>query len=275
MAGKMAITTFDEAAAMMSVRVNGAYVRFKSTPDTLQRFVRPALFSTGHETFELRYFGTAFLARYRGWNFGLTTAHQSSGGDAPEAEKFVVVIESGGQRLAVPPSAITRPKFPTGMETLEDLTFFDYEKVDAGRRPEHLDLSGVCWSDTSKITADYSFLVGYPSRSVRMEFDESDEGKLTEFVLGWVRQDLQVGSPQALDTENRDIFVKHERSTRLSIEPDGLSGAPVFSLVCDSANERHLRFDGIITNANGDRFAVYPSALIRKVLDSIIDASAD
>jgi hypothetical protein len=45
----------------MSVGVNGTFIPFKIVPDTMQRFVRPALFSAGHEVWELRTFGTAFL----------------------------------------------------------------------------------------------------------------------------------------------------------------------------------------------------------------------
>src|SRR5690606_3705642 len=116
------------------------------------------------------------------------------------------------QRLAVPPTAISRPKFPDGLEALEDLTFFDYEKTDAGVRTEHLDLSRVRWSDDEEARADYSFLVGYPSRSVKIEIDEEGDGKLSEFRLGWVRQDLQRAPRQLLDPESRLIFVKHERS---------------------------------------------------------------
>jgi hypothetical protein len=47
--------------------VNNTYLPFKSLPDLMQRFVRPAVFATGHELFELRVFGTAMMASYRGW----------------------------------------------------------------------------------------------------------------------------------------------------------------------------------------------------------------
>lgn len=74
-----------------------------------------------------------------------------------------------------------------------------------------------------------------------------------------------------MDVENRDIFIKHDGSTRQNIEPDGLSGSPVFSIVCDVSSDRHLRFDGIVTDARGDRFAVYPSVYIRNFMDEIIE----
>lgn len=267
----MTIPTWKKADAMMSVRVNGTYLPFKSVPDAMQRYVRPALFSTGDAVFELQKVGTVFMGRYREWSFGLMTAHQGSGSNgAPSAQKFVVVVEDVEKRLAVPPSTIHKPKFEgPEHQSLEDLIFLDYSRT--SRSLNHLDLSQAFWSDAEGISTDYSFLVGFPTRSMVIELDPDGELRLEKFAPRWIRQDLEQADPEPLDTEKRDIFVKHHESTRLSIDPDGLSGAPVFSIVCDTRKERHLRFDGIVTNARGDRFAVYPSAFIRQVLDSIVD----
>src|SRR3954469_4730272 len=98
----MSVPTWTIAQTKMSVRVNGTYLPFKSTPDLMQRFVRPALFSTGDEVFELRVFGTALMARYRDWEFALATAHQvDAARGAPTPESFVVVVDRDGKRLAV------------------------------------------------------------------------------------------------------------------------------------------------------------------------------
>lgn len=121
--------------------------------------------------------------------------------------------------------------------------------------------------------ADYSFVIGYPTESHRIELDLQDETQLSEFTMRWIRQDLQRSDSAPMDTENRLIFVKHEQSTRLSINPDGLSGSPVFSIVHDQLTDRHLRFEGIVTNARDDRFAVLPSAHIRPMLDGIVDGN--
>src|SRR5262249_36649075 len=129
---------------------------------------------------------------------------------------------------------------------------------------------GIYWSDAAGLAADYSFVIGYPTSSNTIELDLDDESQLSDFTLRWVRQDLQRSDIESWDPENRLIFMKHERSTRLSIEPDGLSGSPVFSIVHDLLKERYLRFDGIVTHARGDRFAVLPSAHIRTLLDGIV-----
>lgn len=259
-----------QAHAKMSICVNGTYIPFVSAPDSLQRFVRPAVFTTNDDLFELQKFGTVFMGKYRNWSFGLLTAHQTSGsGHVPPASSFVAVVELDGTRRAIPPTAVFRPKIEDKDEiSLEDLTFFDYEK--SNDRISHLDLTQVFWSDSENVSADYSFLIGFPTKSLLIDIEDGDVPRISQFTMRWVRQDLQKTSRRLMDTDNRDIFVKHEDSTRMSIEPDGLSGSPVFSLVKGSDQERHLRFDGIVTNANGDRFAVYPSSYIRDLLDHII-----
>jgi hypothetical protein len=271
----MPIASWTIAQAAMSVRVNGTYLPFKSTPDLMQRFVRPALFSTGHELFELRFFGTALMARYRNWNFALSTAHQvDAASGAPTPESFVVVIDHNGKRLAVPPSSVHLPRIPEEeYRSLRDLAFFDYSTIRAELRSPHLDLSDLFWSNTADVTPDYAFVIGYPTGFMRIELDPDDDTRLSEFTARWIRQDLQAADREPMDTEHRLIFVKHERSTRLSIDPDGLSGSPVFSIVHDRHKERHLRFEGIVTNAREDRFAVFPSALIRPMLDGIVEGA--
>lgn len=267
----MAISTWTFAQAKMSVKVNDTYFPFESTPDVMQRFVRPALFTTGHDVFELRYFGTALMGRYRNWRFAMATAHQMGDGDErPSFSSFVVVVEDNGALQAVPPSSAHLVNVEEERDrSLEDLILLDYNSSGTYGRISYLDLSSVYWSDSAEIATDYSFLIGYPSGSVDINMDTEDPSQLSKFVMRWVRQDLKPTRRQILEPENRNIFVKHEKSNRLSIRPDGLSGSPVFSIVHDQNKDRHLKFEGIITDAAGDRFGVYPSAFIRGILDSV------
>ena len=127
------------------------------------------------------------------------------------------------------PASSRRRKY----RSLRDLAFFDYGGVSAEHRSPHLDLSNLNWSDASDVAPDYSFVIGYPSGSMRIGLDMNDETRLSEFTARWIRQDLQAADLAPMDTKHRLIFVKHEQSTRLSIDPDGLSGSPVFSIVHD------------------------------------------
>lgn len=156
--------------------------------------------------------------------------------------------------------------------SLQDLCLFDFEGRVLDHRIQALDLCSVKWSDETALVVDYSFLIGYPTASFNA--DMNDEGEYQRFVNRWIRQDLQPDRPRLMDVENRDMFIKHDRSTRLSIEPDGLSGSPVFSIVHDAASNRHLRFDGVVTDARGDRFAVYPSVHIRNFMDQVVEDMA-
>ncbi|MBA8904179.1 hypothetical protein [Phyllobacterium sp. P30BS-XVII] len=270
----MITTTWAETQSMMSVNVNGVAIPFKAAPDNLQRFTRPAFFTTGDEAFELRFSGTAFMGRYRNFSFALTTAHQIQGGlNSPSATKFVVVAKSQNKQFAVPPFQIYGPNHhQESFRSLEDILLFEFKDVPNDYHIEYLDLCNLQWSDCSTQRGDYSFALGYPTKSVNIELNESDESKLSKFTAKWVRLDLLPASPQLMDIENRNIFEKHHASTQISIDPDGLSGAPVFTIVSDSFGQRTLRFDGIITHAKGDRFAIYPSECIRDFLDAIVSS---
>ena len=273
----MAVTppSWKLSEAKLSVSVNGVYVRFEALPKSMHRFVRPAMFRTDDEGYELRYFGTSCLFRYREKTFAVTTAHQTGNGiEAPEAEAFVVVVDDDTKRLSVSPSSIHRVKKEGDHEpSLSDLLFYEYDVPSAVSSPEFLNLSDVQWSDSSGLKNDYSFLIGFPSQSVVCEPDPTDGTKLSEFVLRWVQVDLQPTQRERMDTENREMFTKHPESTKQSVNPDGLSGSPVFSIVHDVGKNRQLQFNGILTNAKSDRFAVYPSSVIRHLLDGICDAS--
>jgi len=267
----MITTTWALARSKMSVCVNGTFIPFEKAPDTMQRFVRPALFSTGCKSWELRTFGTAFLCSYRGRSQAILTRHQTGDGiEKPSPEKFVTLANVGDKTLAIPPSHIYTPSiYELNCQSLRDLCIFDYGDQSHKQRIRTLDISTMFWSDSEGLQTDYSFLIGYPTAS--FDAETNNDGEYTKFVTKWIRQDLEEAHPQVLDLENRNIFVKHSSSTRISIDPDGLSGSPVFSIVNDRSHDRYLRFDGIITNANKDRFAIYPSVYIRQFMDKIID----
>ncbi|MFD1157929.1 hypothetical protein [Roseovarius aestuarii] len=267
------VPSWKEAESKISVEINGVYVQLKNAPDQFQRFVRPAVFSTDNEIWELQYHGSATMVRYGGRDMAITTAHQTGDGHAaPRAEKFVIVVKDEERRLTVPPRSVRNVMVDAGENTIaEDILFYEYDKQGGRKVADHLELTKVLWSDAIGLKVVYSFLIGFPSESVIIELDPSDETAIGEYKLRWIRQDLEPAERQPLDPGNRNIFIKHHQSSRRSVKPDGLSGSPVFSVVQDSGNDCHLRFDGIVTHAKGDRFAVYPSQMIREALDTIQD----
>jgi hypothetical protein len=62
------------------------------------------------------------------------------------------------------------------------------------------------------------------------------------------------------------------RSGDEAIDPDGMSGAPVFFIYLEDRKEAHLGFAGMVTDARIERYMVYDGALIRQVVDAFIDA---
>lgn len=256
----------------MSVTVNGVLIPFINLPHSMHRFVRPAQFTTDHDVYELNRSGTAFMCRYKNLRIAITACHQTGKGglELPPAEKFVVLAEAEGNTLAIPPQNFHRPKTEAGeFKSLEDLCVFDFGEQVNDRIVQTFNLDEVLWSDSLDLTVDYSFLIGYPTSSERWNFSDNDESEFIGIVNGWIQQDLQADQPALMDTEHRSMFIQHEGSNKPEVEPDGLSGSPVFSIVNRVSNHRCLRFDGIVTNARNSRFAVYPSIYIREFLDQI------
>lgn len=265
-------TSWKSAESKLGVPINGVIIPMASVPQAVMRFVRPAAFWTGDETWELQFSGTIFIGHYRRKTIAIASGHQAEESPSSPSPRDLVILSHEGERIrAVSPHTIARPLVPKEEHfSLCDLCVYVFDENSSTIKHEKMQLDDVFWSDKTTKSADYSFLIGYPTDSRIIE--TTDEGVPIRFVNRWIRQDLQHAEPRLLDIENRNIFVKHEDSTRLSVNPDGLSGSPVFSIQADSKSNRNICFEGIITDAVGDRFAVYPSIYIKEFIDHLIDS---
>lgn len=257
----------------LCVHINGEPTAANNIPGRISKFVRPALFTNYNTHWEARIFGTSFFCKYRGLHLAIVTNHQVGDGDKkPLAENFFALEQNEDGAFTKTPKAKYHPLFDKEEDaSLQDLCIFEFDNELADGKIASLDLDSTSWPTNSQQIAAYSFLIGYRSEAFDAEIDE--EGKCCHFKFRWTHLHIAETTSGLMDTENRIIFKKHPKSAQSSGEPDGLSGSPVFSIVCDAAHCCHLRFDGIVTNAREDRFAVYPSTIIRDVLDKIADAS--
>jgi hypothetical protein len=57
----------------------------------------------------------------------------------------------------------------------------------------------------------------------------------------------------------------------MGLDPDGISGSPVFTVFEDESGERHLLIEGMITDASlSGVLAVYDAEPMRRLLDKIV-----
>ena len=117
------------------------------------------------------------------------------------------------------------------------------------------------------------FSVGYPTAYGDVDVKCDDEGNVTgmDMELRRVKLYLTPDKPAGLDPENRLPMVQDPNADQETIDPDGMSGAPVFFIWLDPSSEAHLGFAGMITHACGRRYMIYAGAHLRRLVDCYID----
>lgn len=268
---------FMEARVKLSVPINGLWIGFNNIALALRRFVTPALFHhEGQEVFDLSSAGTAFLVRYRARNFGICTRHQlGTGTGAVSMEQFTVLADGG--KLGLSPNRVSRVRMEASEhKNLEDLFVADYADERDGRDLRSLfleiDLS-VNLRKVSRGLLQASFALGFPTfaRDGEVELDEHGMPVKWATEARWVKLYLRADEARPLDVENRLPMVQDERADQETIDPDGMSGAPVFFIGKTEEHDAFLGFAGMITDAVDRRYMVYDAAILKDVLDNYID----
>lgn len=268
------------ARAMLSIPINGILVRLQEIPESIRRFCTPAFFyNDGQRVFDISPVGSALLFRYRGCNLAICTRHQIGHAlSAHSDEKFFVIFEElGGSKVGLSPIAVSRVHMEHAEHmNLEDILVFEYEdeRDDRNLRGLFLELDITRTLDTVEPTSIKAiFAIGYPTAfsDMNLECDEDQNITAVNTDLRWVKLYLTQDNPALLDTENRRVMIQDPRAEQETIEPDGMSGAPVFFVWLDESSRAHLGFAGMITDARDRRYMIYDGSIIRQIVDRHID----
>jgi len=193
-------------------------------------------------------------------------------------EQFMVtLIEPGGDKVGLSPNAVTKVQMQNVEHSnLEDVLLLEYDDMRGTRnlRGLFLDLDLAHTLETvAPASVKAIFSVGYPTAHGDVDFKIDDEGNATDMnmELRWVKLYLTPDKPAPLDPENRRPMVQDPKADQETIDPDGMSGAPVFFISLDASSQAHLGFAGMITHARDRRYLIYDGAHLRCVVDSYID----
>lgn len=284
------------ARAKLSVPVNGILVPIKAAAESLRRFCTPAFFHhEGQSIFEMSKVGSAFLVRYRG---------------ATRPEQFTVtLIEPDGTRVGLSPNVVSKVRMEHAEHSnLEDVLLLEYENTRGARNLRRLflelDLARTLETvDPASVKA--IFAVGYPTAFGDVIIKRDEESNVTgmDMELRWVKLYLVPDGPALLDAENRRAMVQDPNYDQETIDPDGMSGAPVFFVWLDQSFQAHLvvrcqrkiptavvtcplrhrmlavasvrvdplGFVGMITHGRDRRYMIYDGALLRQVVGRYMD----
>lgn len=268
------------AKMKLSISVNGFYVPFKDIVRSIRRFCPPALFHYEDPVLDVSPSGSAFLFRYRGRNFGLCTRHQLGiGATAINPERFMITAEEAdGRRVGLSPNRVSRVSFADPAHSnLADMFLAEFDDVRNGRNVRGLFLETELsrnFQTVQSVEIKLILSLGYPTaaRNIDLQFDEAgDEITGADITLRWVKLYLELDGPALLDPENRRPLVKHRTYEQDDVDPDGMSGAPVFFVQLDASSNAHLGFGGMITHAAGGRYAAYDGAALKQIVDGYID----
>lgn len=273
------IASFIYARLKLSIMINGISVSMENCVDALERFCKPLMFLNDDNDNPVSIFGSSLLFFHGGRNIILLTKHQLDNSRRQPQEVSLIIDaprfvgDSSGKIAFLPDSAVFLPKQPNS-ENYRDIVLVEFpQKCDRyDVTPYFLNLNLEETANLSMVDEDKIitiFAVGYPTESVSYDpgYDESGESSGPEFVFGKHRLYFEMAKCSPFDKADR-IHLRALMSNGISImDPDGLSGAPVFFTYIDDGQQAHLGFAGIITDASKDGlFAVYGAGVIKDVI---------
>lgn len=254
--------------------------------EEVSRFVQPAIFYQEDPTgsgLDTNSKGTVCLLRYRNINYAICTRHQFENDGAPSdhPDQFSLLLGSKNKGHSPDGAQFVSAK---GADTLSDIFVATYQDARSGADvTSHFGSFDLLVGDQTQCIK--YFTIGLPTdqRSVELQWDEKTYSFDTEHTVRYSFLYLEPVPNEPMDIEHRIAMGLSGSSKTLRIEPDGLSGSPVFGLIQTRWDAFSIVFVGFITHGRclakvtedrPQRFLVYPIQYVQRVLDAIADGKS-
>lgn len=248
-----------DAIATLSVHMNGLLIPATEAVRSVARFCRPLLFYNTNNPLELSLQGSGFMCRLKGKNLFLASRHQLGSGDAArKPDEAVVLIPSTGGHLALTAAEAMFVTLHGGpVDEPLDLLMLRYEDRRGGQdiRNRFLNVLIDDVLEQSELPAGSKVLahvaIGYATQN--QGYDVSFEEETFTLGLAAVRSRWShiYLEPDALTSFDDPALSPYKLIGSYTIQNfDGFSGAPVFLLYQDPADQAHMAFVGLVLKAN-------------------------
>lgn len=218
------------------------------------------------------------MLRHGGRNFLIATKHQlvALGRDGSE---IGIIVDEGDRQKSLGPNELNYVNVTSeGFESLEDIFVARYDSVRNDQpidryflQSEYLQAIDLGLNPSLRLIA--TFCIGYATETQGYDLTYNAEGDVrgANVTSRWSPVYLEPCTPTGFEDDHRLALSLHPDYNKTIDNPEGLSGAPIFFLIQDSAHQVHLGFGGMVTHSNGKNFAGYPASAILKVLADCID----
>lgn len=232
----------------------------------------PLLLDNKSEEHPLAVAGSSFLMKYRGRFIQICCRHQVANFKRDPGE--VRLVDYGDKPMMIPPRrASGMGKQVASMQNMQDLIALQYElppEVSIRRRFMTMSpgqFTAIPPANAKQVFAYY--FIGFPSQAVGYEISFVD-GKLEHLKNRWIRLMLEPDETTLRLVPNRVYMKSRDSFDSIQIDPDGISGSPVFVVYQTPDDQCHLGFCGTITDANKSGVvAVYDARPMQLFLDML------
>ena len=249
--------TLIESLCTTSIDCFGTWIPIDHLSKFVINYAEPfVLHNAGNDDFPVSRRGSALRARLGNRYFLILTEHQM----VSYPHEAAVVVNSTTKSI-VTSNGSTVSKVDQHGEPVIDIRLFDFTdavRAEAISKNSWLDLSKVRNINSMDSKRELQLTAGYPHLDRSIDYDRRDIS---------VAPRVAYGRPLGETLRAREGF---EVNPSLEYDPDGFSGAPVFSVV-EQRSDWFLTLDGIVTNASRSRFNYVPFSYIRDFVVQSLD----
>jgi hypothetical protein len=214
------------------------------------------------------------LVNYRGKNFQISTQHQLQNLSRRASDIRLVAIVDGKHILFNATNGYTVGPQPAALANMQDVLVSRYPTIaqpHINRR--FLRLEAEQFRPLHSLNAKRviaHFFIGFPLQAVGYDLKDSGDA-LSNLRTRWVKL-LVEPAPDAIQfVPNRLYFRTGTPLEEMGLDPDGISGSPIFCIYQDEEDQCRVCIGGMITHASkSGALAVYDPEPIRLLLDGIV-----